>query len=107
MAARDSPPPEATAVTVKTPEEDPVQDIVEVADVPNVTLVGLNEQDRLVVTGDMEEVRLTVPVNPFRLDTVTVAVPAVLAWVLTLDGATETEKLDTLAVNETEWDRNS
>ena len=50
------------------------------------------------VAGEIEEVRATVPVNPFRGATVTVEVPATPALTVTLVGAAVTVKSVTVTV---------
>ena len=71
-------------VTVYAPA-DPEHDRVEVPDVPRVTLVGLRVHVRPVL-GDTEDVRDTVPVNPFCAVTVIVDVPVAPARTVTLVG---------------------
>jgi hypothetical protein len=77
-------------VTVYAPAE-PEQDRVEVPEVPKTMLVGLSVQVRPVL-GDTEEVRVTVPVNPFWAVTVIVDVPVAPARTVTLVGLAVTEK---------------
>jgi hypothetical protein len=73
-----------------------VQESVEVAVVVSDTLVGLRVQERLVEGED--DVRVTEPVKPFRLVTVTVEVPWAPGMSLTVRGLSVTLKLETLMV---------
>ncbi len=80
-------------VTVKVPAG-PLQDNVEVWDAPRTMLVGLRLQ--LKPDGETEEVKSTVPVNPFRGATVTMDVPESPARIwLGLTGPAEMEKSGT------------
>lgn len=75
----------------------PVQDSVEVPDVPRVTLVGVRVQVRPVL-GETAEVRATVPANPCRDATVIVEVAAEPARTVAEVGLAVTEKSCTLNV---------
>jgi len=77
-----------------------VQESVDVAVsdvVVRVTLVGLRLQVR-PVEGETRSVRLTLPVNPFALETVTVEVPLVPENTWTLVGLALTVKSCTVKV---------
>ena len=69
----------------------PLQDRVEVWEAPRTILAGVRVQVN-PVAGDTEEVRATVPVNPWSGATVIVEVPAVPALAVTLVGEAVTEK---------------
>lgn len=71
-------------VTVYDPVVVPVQERVEVADPPlaGVTFVGFRPQVK-PVEGDIVSVNATALLNPFRLDTVIVEVPAFPAFMAT------------------------
>jgi hypothetical protein len=71
-------------VTVYVPAL-PLQDSVEVPEVPRVTLVGLSVQVN-PVEGETDDVRVTVPVNPWIEVTVIVEVPVAPALTVTLVG---------------------
>lgn len=58
---------------------------------PNVTLVGERLQ-AMPVLGEVLVVRVTVPVNPWTLLTITVEVPTVPAFIVTLAGVSATVK---------------
>jgi len=75
----------AVPVTVTTywPIE-PLQEMVEVADEPRVTLMSLNEHE--ICGEDVAACRVTVPVNPFRLVRVMVEEPDSPPWMVTVDG---------------------
>jgi len=68
-----------------------VQERADVPEVPRTTLVGVRVQVK-PVTGEIEVESATVPVNPFRLVTVTVEVAAVPARTVAVAGLTATEK---------------
>jgi len=72
-----------------------LQESVELAVVLSDTLVGLRVQDRLL---EVDEVRLTDPVKPFKLVTVTVEVPFEPGLTVTIRGLIVTLKLETLIV---------
>jgi hypothetical protein len=63
----------------------PEHDRVEVPEVPSVTVVGLRVQARPVL-GEMDDVRVTVPVKPFWAVTVIVDVPVTPARTVTVVG---------------------
>jgi hypothetical protein len=63
----------------------PLQESVEVPEVPRVTLVGLSVQVN-PVEGEADDVRVTVPVNPWIEVTVIVEVPVAPALTVTLVG---------------------
>ena len=67
-----------------------VQESVDVWEAPSTTLVGLRVQ--VIPAGDTDEVRLTVPVNPFWGETVIVEVAAVPALTAKLVGLAVTVK---------------
>ena len=67
-------------------------------------LLGVSVQVRPVV-GDIEDVSVTVPVNPFTGATVIVEVPATPALTVRLVGAAITVKSWTVYVTIAEWDR--
>jgi hypothetical protein len=71
-------------VTVYVPAE-PVHDNVEVTVVPRVTLLGVSVQ-LTPDAGSVEEASPTVPVNPLTALIVTIAVAAVPALTVTLEG---------------------
>jgi hypothetical protein len=73
---------------------------VDVPEIPRTTLAGEKVQAR-PVDGDMEELRFTVPVNPFTDATVTVVVPAEAALVVKLVGLAVIEKSGTAMLNAT------
>ena len=73
VAECDRAPLSPVTVTVYVPAE-PEHESVEVPEVPNVTLVGVNVQVRPVL-GETTSDRLTDPVNPVIALTVIVAVP--------------------------------
>ena len=72
-----------------------MQESVELAVVLSDTLVGLRVQDRLL---EVDEVRLTDPVKPFKLVTVIVEVPFEPGLTVTIRGLIVTLKLETLIV---------
>ena len=69
----------------------PLQDIVDVPEVPRVTLVRLSAQARLL-EGDTVALRPTVPVNPPTDVTVIVEVPVAPTPMVALLGSATTEK---------------
>ncbi len=99
IAERDKPPPFPVTVTVYAPAA-PVQDSVEVLEIPRVTLVGLTAQVR-PIDGDTAAASDTVPVKPCsagRAVTVIVEVPAVPALTVALVGLAATMKSWTVKV---------
>lgn len=80
---------------------DPVQESVEVWEVPRLTLLGVRVQDK-PVAGNIEEVRVTVPVKPFTGAMVIVEVLATPAFTVSVVGAAATVKSWTLVVTVTE-----
>jgi hypothetical protein len=83
---------------------DPLHDSVEVCVAPRVTLVGLRVQVR--PARETDEVRLTVPVNPFTGATVIVEVPIAPARIVTAVGLAVIWKSGTatLKVTVAVWD---
>src|SRR5437016_6262665 len=83
IAVCDKEPLVPVAVTVYVPAE-PEQESEDVAEPPEgvVTLVGFKLHVK-PVDGDTDAVNDTAPLNPFKLDTVIVEVPAVPALTLT------------------------
>lgn len=69
----------------------PLQDSVEIPEVPSETVCGESVQVR-PVAGDTVSARVTVPVNELRLVTVIDDVPAVPAFTVTLVGLATTLK---------------
>ena len=88
-------------VTVYVPPL-PLQDSVEVWDAPRTMLEGVRVQVS-PVTGEIEEVSATVPVNPWTGATVMVEVPAVPALAVTLVGAAVTVKSRIVTVTVAVW----
>ncbi len=86
-------------VTVNIPVE-PEQERVEVWDTPRMMLVGLRVHD-MPVAGEIEEVRVTVPVNPLTGATVIVEVPPEAP--VTLVGFAVTVKSIVVTVTAAEW----
>lgn len=71
-------------LTVWTPAL-PVQDRVEVPDVPRVIVGGFKEQES-PIAGEADEESVIGPANPFVAETVIIEVPVAFASVVTLDG---------------------
>lgn len=69
----------------------PVHDRVEVWDAPRTMLLGVRVQVR-PVAGEMDDVSVTVPVNPLIGATVMVEVPLAPAMIVTAVGLAVTEK---------------
>ena len=77
---------------------------VDVWEAPRTMLDGVRVQVN-PVAGEIEDVRATVPVNPFTGATVMVEVAAVPAGVVTAVGAAVTVKSFTVTVTVAEWDK--
>ncbi len=85
---RESDPLLPVTVTEYVPAE-PLQESVEVPEVPRETVIWLKAQLRPLV-GETVAVKLTVPVNPFRLATVMVELPRAPASAVTDVGLADT-----------------
>ncbi len=83
-------PLEAVMVTVYVPA-DPLQEIVEAAEVPRVTVPGFRVQTSPLV-GDTDRTRLRVPANPSTLVAVILDVPAAPAVEVMLEELAPTAK---------------